>query len=244
MKTIYAIGDIHGDLVQLEEAHRRIARDLAAQGVADYEVVHVGDLVDRREDSCGVINFLMAGIARGEPWIALKGNHDRLFQKFLDNPVRKDPVLRPDYTWLHVRMGGRDTLASYGVAYSDDISDLHARALKAVPAEHRRFLRELPLFHEAGNYLFVHAGIRPGIPLSDQTEDDLIWIRDEFLEFEGKHPWIVVHGHTPADEVEHQGNRLNIDTGAAWGHRLSTVVIEGDDVMLLTAEGRAGLARL
>ena len=240
-KTIYAIGDVHGDLEQLHEAHRRIAADAGARATADYTLVYVGDLVDRRPDSKGVLDFVIDGIGRGEPWVTLKGNHDRLFQWFLEDAERKDPILRPDYTWLHPRMGGRDTLRSYGVEVPEDydLKALQAEALGKVPQAHRNFLEKMPISFEAGDYFFTHAGIRPDIPLERQIEDDLIWIRGDFLEFEGPHPKIIVHGHSPVDDVTHYGNRINIDTGAAWGHKLSTVAIEGDQVFLLDGSGRA-----
>ena len=241
-RTIYAIGDIHGDLEQLRVAHDRIARDSSTN---PHVVVHVGDLVDRRENSKGVIDFVMNGIASGAPWIALKGNHDRLFQWFLEDASRVDPVLRPDYNWLHPRMGGRDTLRSYGLEVGEDydIHKLSARANDLVPKPHYSFLSKLPLSHEIGEYFFVHAGIRPGVALADQTEDDLLWIRQEFLQSTARHPKIIVHGHTPVETVVHHGNRINIDTGAAWGFELSTIVIEETDVFLLTGKGRVKLPK-
>jgi len=243
--TIYAIGDVHGDLEQLLDAHRKIAADKAARATEDYVLVYVGDLVDRRPDSKGVLDFVIDGVTAGEPWVTLKGNHDRLFEWFLEDPARKDPILRPDYTWLHPRMGGRDTLRSYCVDVPEDydLKQLQLEALEKVPQAHRDFLADMPVRYEAGGYLFVHAGIRPGVGLDDQTEDDLIWIRGDFLDFEGAHPKIVVHGHSPVDEVTHSGNRVNIDTGAAWGKTLSTVVIEGDEVWLLD-NGRVPLRPL
>ncbi len=239
-QTIYAIGDVHGDLEQLLEAHRRIDADRAFRGISDYLVVHVGDLVDRRPDSRGVLDFMIDGAVRGAPWITVKGNHDRLFEWFLEDAERKDPSLRPDYNWLHPRMGGRDTLRSYGVEVADDhdLKVVEAQARQAVPQAHREYLAELPLFFATERFFFVHAGIRPAVPLDAQAEDDLLWIRADFLDFTDPHPKIIVHGHTPVDEVMHYGNRINIDTGAAWGHKLSTVVIEGSDVWLLDGEGR------
>lgn len=239
-KAIYAIGDIHGDLEQLLEAHMRVKADALCHGYKDYEIVHVGDLVDRREDSCGVIEYLMTGLENNEPWIVLKGNHDRLFYRFLDDPHQRDPVLRPDYTWLTPKMGGLDTLRSYGV-YADenyDLETLHKEAVARVPAKHKAFLEALPLSYEAGDFLFVHAGIKPKVPLVEQTEDDLLWIRAPFHEYLAPHPKIIVHGHTSIDEVTHYGNRINIDTGAAWGNELSTIVIDANDAFLVGEDGR------
>ncbi len=243
MARYYAIGDIHGDLNQLIEAHRRIQQDLIRNPIGDYEVIHIGDLVDRREDSKGVIDFLIAGVERGEPWIVLKGNHDRLFQWFLEDPHRVDARLRSDYSWLHPRMGGRETLLSYGLEVPEDfgIDVLLQAALSAVPDKHYEFLKRLPLCHETSRFFFCHAGIKPGVPLQNQIEDDLLWMRQEFHKYEGEHPKLIVHGHTPVDKVTHYGNRLNIDTGAAYGKLLSTVCLEEDSIWLLDKGERKAL---
>jgi serine/threonine protein phosphatase 1 len=239
MRT-YAIGDIHGQLERLAEAHDLIARDRAAVGDKVAEVVHVGDLVDRGPDSRGVIDFLIAGRARGAPWVTLKGNHDRMFEGFLGDPDHYDPGLRAGLHWIDPRLGGDETLRSYGVdgARERMLFDLHDDAVRAVPESHRAFLAALPLMHRAGDVIFVHAGIRPGVPLDAQTEDDLLWIRREFLDDPRDHGALIVHGHTPVDAVTHYGNRLNIDTGAGYGRALSTVVIEDARVSLLTQKGR------
>lgn len=241
--AIYAIGDIHGDLSQLRNAHGKIVADVMDRKVESHRIVHVGDLVDRREDSKGVIDYLIAGHKEGAPWVTLKGNHDRLFQWFMEDPFRADARLRADYSWLHPRMGGRDTLASYGVLVEEgfDLTDLHNKALKAVPKTHLEFLTSLPLSFETEHFFFCHAGIRPGIALGEQTEDDLVWIRNEFLNDPVVHPKIIVHGHSPADDVEYTGNRINVDTGAAYGRKLSTVVLDGLDVFVLGDEGRTPL---
>ena len=235
MTRYYAIGDVHGDLAQLTEAHRRIQQDLATFPTEEYKVIHIGDLVDRREDSRGVLNFLIEGLEKGEPWIVLKGNHDRLFQWFLEDPYRADGRLRSDYSWLHERMGGTETLTSYGVYVSKDydLDELHIAACDAVPIEHKKFLSDLPLSFETEDFFFCHAGIRPGVPLAKETEEDLLWMRGEFHAFKEPHPKIIVHGHTPIDRVTHYGNRINIDTGAAWGKLLSTVFLEGSSLFLL-----------
>ncbi len=242
-ETIYAIGDIHGDLDQLRKAHLAIDADRRARSISAFKVVHVGDLVDRRPDSKGVLDHLIAGAERGEPWVVLKGNHDRLFQWFLEDATRKDPILRPDYTWLHPRMGGRDTLASYGVIVNDGyhLGLLQQKAAEAVPSLHYDYLKSLPLSYETEHFFFAHAGIRPGVPLSEQTEDDLLWIRDDFLDAPDIHPKIIVHGHTPVEDVTHYGNHINIDTGAAYGRKLSTIVIEGQEVFVLDCSKRLPL---
>ncbi len=239
MRT-YAIGDIHGARDKLEEAHAWIAADRRATGDAVAPVVHIGDLVDRGPDSRGVIEFLLRGIAAGAPWIVIKGNHDRMFTGFLDDPDSHDPGLREGLHWIDPPLGGGMTLASYGVAGSGDrlLFDLHAEAVEAVPPAHVAFLKGLPASCRRAGALFVHAGIRPGVPLDRQCEDDLLWIRRSFLDDRGDHGVLVVHGHTSVDAVTHYGNRLNIDTGAGYGRALAAVVIEGGNVWQLGAAGR------
>ncbi len=239
MRT-YAIGDIHGHLDKLEQAHALISDDRARCGDPDAQVVHVGDLVDRGPESCGVIQYLMDGQARGENWVVIKGNHDRMAALFLRNYPQIDDQLLLGYNWFSPRIGGVETVASYGVDVPEGIRtyQLHAKVLAAVPQAHRTYLDTLPAMHRAGDLCFVHAGIRPGVPLDQQTEDDLCWIRGEFHNDATDHGPLIIHGHTPVDQVTHYGNRVNIDTGAGHGKALSTVVIEGRDVWLLTHEGR------
>lgn len=238
---LYAIGDIHGHLGLLKAAHDLIAADMARHGTA--QIVHVGDLVDRGPDSRGVIDHLMQGQARGEDWVVLKGNHDRMFTRFMNDPGEPEPGLRSEYSWLHPKLGGATTLASYGVAKAADrpVPKVYSEALAAVPDAHRDYLSTLPTLHLAGDCVFVHAGLRPGVPLDQQTETDLIWIRDAFLiEAESFGP-LVVHGHTAIDQATHYGNRINLDSGAAYGGPLSAVVIEGREAALLTPQGRKKL---
>ncbi|MDP2086868.1 MAG: metallophosphoesterase family protein [Gemmobacter sp.] len=242
MRT-YAIGDIHGHLDLLRAAHARIRADRAVTGDHAAPVIHVGDLVDRGPDSPGVIDFLRAGIAAGEPWVVLKGNHDRMFTLFLKTPPQRDPKLRADLGWLHPRLGGGPTLAGYGIHAPTDRPEaaVHRDALVAVPQAHRDFLESLPLMHRRGDVVFVHAGIRPGVALEEQTEDDLIWIRHDFLDDARDHGVLVVHGHTAVERATHHGNRLNIDSSAAYGGPVSAVVIEGRSAWLLGPDGREAL---
>jgi serine/threonine protein phosphatase 1 len=237
----YAIGDIHGHLDLLRRVHDRIALDQDRYGVAP--VVHIGDLVDRGPDSAGVIEYLRSGIRAGQDWVVIKGNHDKLFTGFLDDPAWLDPGLRPDMSWLHPRIGGAATLAAYGIRHAADrpIPHVHAAATAGVPPEHREFLTALPTSHVRGDAIFVHAGLRPGIPLADQSETDLVWIRQIFLEDPRDHGALVVHGHTAISQATHYGNRVNLDSGAAYGGPLSAVVIEGREAFELTASGRMRL---
>jgi serine/threonine protein phosphatase 1 len=238
---LYAIGDIHGHLGLLRAAHDLIAADIARHGAG--QVVHVGDLVDRGPDCKGVIDFVMDGIAEGQDWVVLKGNHDRMFMRFMHDPMEPEPGLRADLGWLHPKLGGPATLASYGVANAADrpVAKVHADAIAAVPPSHTRFLTLRPTLHRAGDCAFVHAGIRPGVALEDQTETDLVWIREPFLSDPVSHGPLIVHGHTAIDHATHYGNRLNLDSGAAYGGPLSAVVIEGRQAALLTPQGRRKL---
>lgn len=237
----YAIGDIHGHIDLLRAAHDRIADDMARHGPGP--IIHVGDLVDRGPDCRGVIDYLAAGMVRGENWIILKGNHDRMFTRFLRDPFEAEPGLRSDLGYLNPKIGGAATLASYGVRNAADrpVKPVHAEAMAAVPPTHVTFIDNLPVMHRFDEVVFVHAGIRPGIPLNDQSETDLLWIRGPFLDDPLPHGPLIVHGHTAIDRPTLYGNRLNIDSGAAYGGPLSAVVIEGRDVFHLTATGRVAL---
>lgn len=239
----YAIGDIHGHLEQLQRVHAWIEADRTRAGDAEAPVVHLGDLVDRGPESQAVIDYLMTGQRQGRNWVVLKGNHDRMFAGFLDDPAYRDAGLRSELSYLHPRIGGGATLRAYGVINAADrpLPPVHAEAVAAVPLAHRRFLDGLPPFHRRGAVLFVHAGIRPERPLEAQSETDLLWIRAPFLDYASAHPWLVVHGHTAIDQPTHYGNRVNIDSSAAYGGPLSAVVVEDEQVFRLTAEGRVAL---
>lgn len=237
----YAIGDIHGHLDLLQGAHDLIAADMAREGAAP--VVHVGDLIDRGPDSRGVIDFLMQGQRAGQDWVVLKGNHDRMMTLFLQDPQAQDPGMRSGLAWLHPKLGGGSTLSSYGVHAATDrpLAHVHADALAAVPQAHRDWLAARPTQLRLGDCLFVHAGIRPGTAFEAQAEDDLVWIREPFLSDPRDHGALIVHGHTALDAATLYANRLNLDSGAAYGGPLSAVAIEGRDAWLLTPEGRRPL---
>lgn len=237
--TLYAIGDIHGHIAKLDRALALIEAD----GGKDAEIVFVGDYIDRGPDSRAVIERLMDGLEAGRPWTCLKGNHDRLMEWFFEPEPRHDPYLPVGYHWFHPRIGGVETLASYGVAVPESVrlSTLQDTARRHVPEAHLSFLRELKLSHEAQGMIFVHAGIRPGVPVSDQTEEDLLWIRQGFLEHPGPHDHLVVHGHTAVDAPEHVGPRINLDGGAAYGRTLVPAAFEAGEVFTLTESGRVPL---
>lgn len=239
---IYAVGDIHGDLDQLHIVHDLIKYDFISSKATSYEIVHIGDLIDRRENSKGTIEYLMTGIDDGKPWKVLKGNHDRLMEWFFIDPHKHDPNLKPDYSWLHNRIGGVETLASYGVKvpenYKDCLDDILEMAKQAVPDSHINFIKNLPLCYDTDHIFFVHAGIDLNVPLDKQTEDDMLWIRKNWLDNPKLASKLILHGHTIVEQVTHYGNRINIDTGAAWGDNLSAVVTINENVWLLTNQGR------
>jgi serine/threonine protein phosphatase 1 len=240
----YAIGDIHGQLALLQQAHRWIEADRKRCGDQDAPVVHLGDLVDRGPDSAGVIRFLREGQQGGAPWVVLKGNHDRLFEKFLTDPGWRDPNLRDGFTYLHPAIGGAETLMSFGLfrPTSFHIKQARAQVLQAIAPEDRAFLRALPVRFDYAQVLYVHAGIRPGVPLSQQIEQDLVWIREPFLSDTRDHGPLVVHGHTAIQAPLHYRNRVNIDSRAGYGGPLTAIVIENRQVSVLTDSGRVPLS--
>ena len=238
----YAVGDIHGQFDELRRVHALIAADRRRTG-EDAPVVHLGDLVDRGPASREVIDYLRHGPTDGTRWITIRGNHDFMFRLFLDDPDLADPGLNPAYTWLHDRLGGRDTLASYWVDTSEDrpIPDIWAEAQARVPAAHRVFLDNLPVLHRTEGAVFVHAGIRPGVPLIAQEPTDLMWIRKGWLDGDSHDGPLVVHGHTVVDTPTHYGHRLNLDAGAGYGAPLAVAFVEGRDAWALTEDGRIPL---
>lgn len=238
---VYAVGDIHGNLEKLERALSHIEAD----GGPDARIVFLGDYVDRGPDSRGVLDRLSSGLAEGRNWICLKGNHDRMFEWFLEKPrPLHDPYLLVGYHWGHDRIGGLETLASYGVTVADRtrLKDVARAARAAVPERHKLFLRSLPLSHSAAGLFFVHAGVRPGVPFKDQIDDDLLWIRNTFLKDETDHGAVVVHGHTVVTKPERYRNRINLDTGAGYGKALTVGVFENGEVWTLGPGGRVPLA--
>ena len=215
-RRIYAVGDIHGCADRLAALHEAIAGDLARRPIPAPLVLHIGDYVDRGPDSAGVIAALLAGPAL-PPWVEvvnLMGNHERTMLDALAG----ERAAGTD--WLFA--GGKPTLESYGL---DPEGPREAWA--AIPEAHRAFLRGLRLHHAEGGYLFVHAGIRPGVALEDQTPEDLLRIRQPFLYTEQDLGAVVVHGHTPVKAPVVRANRIAIDTGAVFGGPLTAAVLEG-----------------
>lgn len=229
--VVYAIGDVHGRLDLLLQMHGMIAKDLRQRGGGDWRIVHLGDHVDRGPDSKRVLDFLCEAIDADPRNIMLTGNHDVGMLGFLKEP---------DPTGLFIRYGGIETALSYGVDLDptsvDSLAEGHEALLDALPDRHREFLENLKFSMTLGDFFFCHAGIVPGVPLSEQKPLDLIWIRERFLNYIGPHPKVVVHGHTPVREPEIRANRINLDTGAYFTGRLTALVIDGAEKQILTVE--------
>lgn len=225
---LYAIGDVHGRLDLLRAMHGKIAAEMARDRVADWRIVHLGDYVDRGPDSRGVVRFLIDAAAADPRNLALAGNHDVGFLDFLETPL---------IDGLFAHNGGAQTALSYGVRL--DLSSMaavrpgHAALVEAVPREHLAFLRGLALSAAFGDFFFCHAGVRPGVPLDRQVQDDLIWIRGAFHNHPGLYEKVIVHGHTPVDEPAVLANRVNIDTGAVFSGTLTALVVDGADKRIL-----------
>jgi serine/threonine protein phosphatase 1 len=257
---IYAIGDIHGQRAMLDHALALITAD----GGPDADIVFLGDYTDRGPDSKGVIDHLIAGRDAGRNWRFLMGNHDRYLLRFVDECRQHDPRTSSPINWLNPRLGGTATLASYGIkgeAIFDDHApntqetllhfqtdakastdiQLQQAAADAVPQSHLDFIASLPLTIETDDLIFVHAGIRPGVAIADQDPEDLLWIRDGFLNDDTDHGKLIVHGHTALDAPQHFGNRVDLDCGAGYGRPLIPAAFDGRDCYLLTDTGKVPL---
>ena len=224
---VYAIGDIHGRRDLLDELLSEIVKDCDAtqQTVV---LVFLGDYVDRGPDSKGVVDRLLS-LPTAFQKKFLRGNHDQAVLDFLANPASYD-------SWCD--FGANETLTSYGVRPPRDHSlstfrDVRDRFAEVLPADHLHFFQTLSLSWELGDYFFAHAGVRPGAPLNEQTQDDLLWIRDGFLASSKDFGKVVVHGHTPTDGPVKRANRIGVDTGAYLTGRLTAVVLEGADQRFL-----------
>jgi len=230
--TLLAIPDIHGQKAELD----RVLRLADARCGTGARIVFLGDLVDRGPDSRGGVQTLIDGIDGGRDWIVLRGNHDQMFVEFLDAAAHGAPGLRRGAGWLGGNLGGVETLLSYGADIPADGVGWRAVA-DSIPDAHKAFLAGLPVCHETGEHFLVHAGIRPGVPLSRQDPEDMIWIREPFLSDRRDHGKLVIHGHTPVEEATHCGNRVNLDGGAGWGRPLNVFRLDGQRVTRLTPEG-------
>ena len=231
-RRVYCIGDVHGRCDLLREVHGMIAED--AGGFEGHRsVVYLGDLIDRGMGSRDVVDLLLDEPLEGFEAVYLRGNHEQTLLDFLEYPEQAE-------SWL--LWGGRETVLSYGVALPPGMQRADPQAIRdalasRIPERHVAFYRAMAVYHEAGDYLFVHAGIRPGVPLQEQSDSDLMWIRGEFLESEEDHGRVVVHGHSITELVEMRANRIGIDTGAYRSGVLTCLVLEGGERRLMQTGG-------
>lgn len=237
---IYAIGDVHGRDDLLADLLGTIERDVAGHPVREAVIVFLGDLIDRGPDSAAVIERLRTYKVPGIRTEFLTGNHEEVLLRILDG----NGTLISD--WL--RFGGAQCARSYGLSASRLAkmpADEAVEAVRsAIPAEHQAFLASFGDTMQAGDYLFVHAGIRPNIALAEQAQADLRWIREPFLDHPGRHEYMVVHGHTITQRVDEAAGRIGIDTGAYKHGVLTALVLEGKERGLFQATGSAGAATL
>ena len=234
-QRIYCIGDIHGRLDLLQQLHQLILED-AVDHSGEKTLMYLGDYIDRGEQSKEVIDLLVGSPLTGFKHVYLLGNHEQTLLDFLKHP-------RAVAAWL--TYGGRATLHSYGVATAlepsrAELDDLRDELERRLPQNHLQFYEQLLPMHVAGSYCFVHAGIRPGVAVQEQRNEDLLWIREDFTESLTTHEHIVVHGHTITPEVEWRPNRIGIDTGAFSSGVLTCLVLEGAEQRLLQTGQQGG----
>lgn len=236
-RRAYVVGDIHGRLDLLDQLLADIETDLlSSRGPA--LLVFLGDLIDRGPQSAQVIERLRLYRREGVQPVFLLGNHEEVLLRIIDG----DAPLIAKWRWF----GGTECLMSYGVdrAALEGLDEAQSLALvrKAIPQEHVEFLRSFVDTCRFGDYLFVHAGIRPGVELSSQKQSDLRWIRDPFLTDDTQHGFVVVHGHTISATVEERVNRIGIDTGAYKSGVLTALVVDGDQRRFLATAPDDALA--
>ena len=222
---IYAIGDIHGRADLLTDLIARIDDDVQRRPIDQVIEIYLGDYIDRGADSRGVIDMLATRMVRNRA-ICLRGNHEAMLESFL-----RDPATLSD--WAPV--GALPTLDSYHVSLTPkkNSAELHRLLCEQMPRAHHLFLQCLRDTFVCGDFLFVHAGIRPGVPLDQQQTSDLHWIRHDFLDSTADHGHFIVHGHTPVPHPDIRNNRINIDTGAWRTGVLTCIAIEASGVIIL-----------
>jgi serine/threonine protein phosphatase 1 len=222
---IYAVGDIHGRADLLLDTIARIEDDLRRRPIAYAVEVYLGDYIDRGPDSSTVIDALAIRMVDNGA-VCLRGNHEALMEDFLRERIDFE-------SWQ--KLGALQTLASYYIQprEGDSSADLRRRLHSLLPRTHELFLQCLHNSYACGDFLFVHAGIRPGVSIEQQDANDLIWIRREFLESDAHHGKFIVHGHSPVPHPDIRHNRINIDTGAWKTGTLTCAAIEGSSILIL-----------
>lgn len=235
-RRVYAVGDIHGRLDLLDELLDLIARDDAGRPPAQVDLIFLGDLIDRGPHSAGVIDRLMALRLDGFSPRFILGNHEEMLLNALE--ATEGEVMR-----FFLRNGGRETLLSYPIGLDEfeegSLADLRQLARDRIPPAHLAFIAGFEDHVEIGDYFFVHAGIRPGVPLDRQSLKDLRWIRQDFLNSQKYHGRLVVHGHSISATVDCHPNRIGLDTGAFDTGTLSAMGAEGVDRWFLATEADA-----
>jgi serine/threonine protein phosphatase 1 len=215
---VVAVGDVHGRLDLLEMLWQQIDAASRLSSARHRTLIFLGDYVDRGLHSAHVIDRFLEGFPGFEA-VFLKGNHDETLLRFLEDPTIGD-------VWSN--FGGLETLRSYGVIHTPDRSwaDTRSEFAAAIPRAHVDFFKNLKLHVTVGDYIFVHAGLKPRVRLEEQREFDLLWIRDEFLGSDANFGRIVVHGHTPTETPDIRPNRIGIDTGAYMTNKLTALILE------------------
>jgi serine/threonine protein phosphatase 1 len=225
---IYAISDIHGCADLLQQMFTVIDKDLTTVGSMRPIHVFLGDYIDRGPDSCRTIELLIERGRRHES-VFLKGNHEAFLSDVLKEPTQLEQ-------WK--QFGGLQTLTSYGLRPSlnpdaAEQAELVQQLASRIPPHQQQFFAGLRLRFVCGDFFFVHAGVKPGVPLARQEEHDLLWIREEFLQSEEHFGKYIVHGHTPVQEPDIRFNRVNIDTGAYATGNLTLLSLQGDSLIAL-----------
>ncbi|MCB9949318.1 MAG: serine/threonine protein phosphatase [Rhodospirillaceae bacterium] len=222
---LYAIGDIHGRADLLAALLRSIASDMVRIGLPDRRLVFLGDYVDRWPLVPQVLDILLDHLPPGTTATFLRGNHEQMMLDFLDDAEAA-------HVW--VGNGGDTTLEGYGVRWFNDRRTVREDLMRQMPARHRQFLTDTTLNLTVGDYFFVHAGVRPGVSLDAQAPQDMMWIRNRFLDSKADFGKVVVHGHTITDAPEIRANRIGIDTGAVMTGRLTSLVLHGAERRFLS----------
>lgn len=230
---LMAIGDVHGRLDLLQRLIERLEAECSTGTPAENHLVMLGDYIDRGPHSAATIEWLSCFSPNWSQVHFLRGNHEQSMLDVLNGTAT------PETTEAWLMYGGVETLASYGVGapivYSGDLERIQDAFRTAVPQHHLRFLEETRLKIQFGDYLFVHAGARPGVPLAKQRESDLLWIREPFLSCDDDFGFVVVHGHSISPTVENRRNRIGIDTGAYATGELTAVILEGQSRRFISA---------
>jgi serine/threonine protein phosphatase 1 len=222
---LYVVADVHGNADALRDVFSRIDADMAPASARRIVQVFLGDYIDRGPASSEVLTLLITRQIKAE-MVLLKGNHEAMLLRFL-----RDPQTLGDWR----QNGGLQTLISYGLKPSlnpqpEERRELGEKFATVFPDAHRSMISKLLVRQTCGDFFFAHAGVRPGVPLQDQREDDMLWIREDFLFYEGEFGKVIVHGHTPVRQPEIHHNRINLDVGAYATGKLACMVIDGQTI--------------